>query len=73
MTKAKEAPIVFQDGFLELLRETSAPVAIYLLNGIKLQGHITHFDSHVIILRAAAISQMVYKHAVLTIVPAVAF
>lgn len=57
-----------QDPFLNALRKERVPVSIYLVNGIKLQGHIESFDQFVILLRNA-VSQMVYKHAISTIVP----
>lgn len=59
-----------QDPFLNVLRRDRIPVSVYLVNGIKLQGHVDSFDSFVILLKNAAVSQMVYKHAVSTIVPA---
>ena len=59
---------VLQEPFLNALRKEKIPVAIYLVNGIKLQGHIDSFDQYVIILRNT-INQMVYKHAISTIVP----
>jgi host factor-I protein len=58
-----------QDPFLNALRKERVPVSIYLVNGIKLQGHIESFDQFVILLRNA-VSQMVYKHAISTVVPA---
>lgn len=58
-----------QEPFLNMLRKDKIQVAIYLVNGIKLQGEIESFDQYVIILRSG-ISQMVYKHAISTIVPA---
>ena len=58
-----------QDPFLNALRKEHVPVTIYLVNGIKLQGKIDSFDQYVIILKNA-VSQMVYKHAISTIVPA---
>jgi host factor-I protein len=58
-----------QDPFLNALRKERIPVSIYLVNGIKLQGQIDSFDQFVILLRNS-VSQMVYKHAVSTIVPA---
>lgn len=58
-----------QEPFLNVLRKERVPVAIYLVNGIKLQGQIESFDQFVILLRNS-VSQMVYKHAVSTIVPA---
>ena len=58
-----------QDPFLNALRKEHVPVSIYLVNGIKLQGKVDSFDQYVIILRNA-VSQMVYKHAISTVVPA---
>ena len=57
-----------QEPFLNMLRKGTIQVAIYLVNGIKLQGEIESFDQYVIILKSN-ISQMVYKHAISTIVP----
>ncbi|MEY4194840.1 MAG: hypothetical protein RLZZ226_1208 [Pseudomonadota bacterium] len=58
-----------QDPFLNALRKEHVPVSIYLVNGIKLQGRVDSFDQYVIILKNT-VSQMVYKHAISTIVPA---
>ena len=58
-----------QDPFLNQLRKQRIPVSIYLVNGIKLQGEIESFDRFVVLLRAN-VSQIVYKHAISTIVPA---
>lgn len=58
-----------QDPYLNALRRERIPVSIYLVNGIKLQGQIESFDQFVILLKNT-VSQMVYKHAVSTIVPA---
>lgn len=58
-----------QDPFLNALRRERVPVAIYLVNGIKLQGHIESFDQYVVLLRNT-VTQMVYKHAISTVVPA---
>jgi len=58
-----------QDPFLNALRKEHIPVSIYLVNGIKLQGKIDSFDQYVVMLKNS-ISQMVYKHAISTIVPA---
>ena len=58
-----------QDPFLNALRKERIPVAIYLVNGIKLQGQVDSFDQFVVLLRNS-VSQMVYKHAISTIVPA---
>ena len=57
-----------QDNFLNTLRKERTPVSIFLVNGIKLQGRVDSFDQYVIMLKNT-ISQMVYKHAVSTIVP----
>jgi host factor-I protein len=58
-----------QDPFLNALRKERVPVSIYLVNGIKLQGQIDSFDQFVVLLRNS-VSQMVYKHAISTVVPA---
>lgn len=58
-----------QDPFLNALRKEQVPVSIYLVNGIKLQGKIESFDQFVVLLKNA-VSQMVYKHAISTVVPA---
>lgn len=58
-----------QDPFLNALRKEHVPVSIYLVNGIKLQGKVDSFDQYVIMLKNT-VSQMVYKHAISTIVPA---
>lgn len=58
-----------QEPFLNVLRKERVPVSIYLVNGIKLQGQIESFDQFVILLKNS-VSQMVYKHAISTIVPA---
>ncbi|HET8941232.1 MAG TPA: RNA chaperone Hfq [Rudaea sp.] len=57
-----------QDPFLNALRRDRVPVSIYLVNGIKLQGTVESFDQFVVLLRNT-VSQMVYKHAISTIVP----
>lgn len=57
-----------QDPFLNALRKERVPVSIFLVNGIKLQGQIESFDQFVILLRNT-VSQMVYKHAISTVVP----
>ena len=58
-----------QEPFLNVLRKERIPVSIYLVNGIKLQGQIESFDQFVVLLKNT-VSQMVYKHAISTIVPA---
>jgi host factor-I protein len=57
-----------QEPFLNALRRDKVPVSIYLVNGIKLQGQIESFDQFVILLKNS-VSQMVYKHAISTVVP----
>ena len=64
MTKGQS----LQDPFLNALRRERVPVAVYLVNGIKLQGTIESFDQFVVLLRNT-VSQMVYKHAISTVVP----
>ena len=59
---------MLQDPFLNILRKEHVPVSIYLVNGIKLQGQIESFDQFVILLKNT-VSQMVYKHAISTVVP----
>ena len=58
-----------QDPYLNALRKERVPVSIYLVNGIKLQGQIESFDQFVVLLKNT-VSQMVYKHAISTVVPA---
>ena len=57
-----------QDPFLNALRKEKVPVSIFLVNGIKLQGQIESFDQFVVLLKNS-VSQMVYKHAISTVVP----
>ena len=58
-----------QDPFLNALRKEKVPVSIFLVNGIKLQGQVESFDQFVVLLKNS-VSQMIYKHAISTIVPA---
>ena len=58
-----------QEPFLNALRRERVPVSIYLVNGIKLQGQVESFDQFVVLLKNS-VSQMIYKHAISTIVPA---
>ena len=60
---------LLQDPFLNALRKEHIPVSIYLVNGIKLQGNVESFDQYVSLLRNT-VTQMVYKHAISTVVPA---
>jgi len=59
---------LLQDPFLNALRRENVMVSIYLINGIKLQGQIDSFDQFVILLKNS-VNQMIYKHAISTIVP----
>ena len=61
-------PQLLQDPFLNALRREHVQVSIYLVNGIKLQGQVDAFDQYVVLLKNA-VTQMVYKHAISTIVP----
>ena len=58
-----------QDPYLNALRKERVPVSVFLVNGIKLQGQIESFDNFVVLLKNS-VSQMIYKHAISTIVPA---
>ena len=58
-----------QDVFLNHLRKNKTPVTIFLVNGVKLQGIVTWFDNFSILLRRDGQSQLVYKHAISTIMP----
>jgi host factor-I protein len=65
-----ERPISLQDQFLNAVRKDKSPVTIFLMKGVKLQGVITWFDAFSMLLRRDGVSQLLYKHAVSTIVPA---
>ena len=65
---AQQKGQALQDPFLNALRKERIPVSIYLVNGIKLQGQVESFDQFVIMLRNS-VNQMIYKHAISTIVP----
>lgn len=58
-----------QDPYLNALRKERVPVSVFLVNGIKLQGQIESFDNFVVLLKNS-VSQMIYKHAISTVVPA---
>lgn len=62
-------PQTLQDQFLNLLRKSKAPVTVFLVKGVKLQGIVTWFDNFSILLRRDGQSQLVYKHAISTIMP----
>ena len=59
-----------QDMFLNTVRKTKTPVTMFLVNGVKLQGVITWFDNFSVLLRRDGHSQLVYKHAISTVMPA---
>lgn len=59
---------ILQEPFLNALRKEKIPVAIYLVNGIKLQGQVDSFDQFAVLLKNS-VNQMIYKHAISTIVP----
>ena len=59
-----------QDVFLNAVRKTRTPVTMFLVNGVKLQGVITWFDNFSVLLRRDGHSQLVYKHAISTVMPA---
>lgn len=58
-----------QDTFLNAVRKSKVPLTIFLVNGVKLQGVVTWFDNFCVLLRREGHSQMVYKHAISTIMP----
>ena len=65
---AQQKGAALQDPFLNTLRKEHIPVSVYLVNGIKLQGQIESFDQFVVLLKNS-VSQMIYKHAISTVVP----
>ena len=58
-----------QDVFLNHVRKNKAPVTVFLVNGVKLQGIISWFDNFCVLLRRDGHSQLVYKHAISTVMP----
>jgi host factor-I protein len=66
---AAERPQSLQDTFLNHVRKTKTPLTIFLINGVKLQGIVTWFDNFCVLLRRDGHSQLVYKHAISTIMP----
>ena len=60
-----------QDGFLNYIRKNKTPVTVFLVNGVKLQGIVTSFDNFSVLLRRDGHTQLVYKHAISTVMPAV--
>ena len=59
-----------QDTFLNFVRKNKVPLTVFLVNGVKLQGIVTWFDNFCLLLRRDGHSQLVYKHAISTVVPA---
>ncbi len=66
---ASEKSQNLQDVFLNTVRKNKTPLTIFLVNGVKLQGYITWFDNFCVLLRRDSQSQLVYKHAISTIMP----
>jgi host factor-I protein len=66
MTDKKEN---LQDVFLNNVRKNKSPVTVFLVNGVKLQGIVTWFDNFCVLLRRDGHSQLVYKHAISTVMP----
>lgn len=64
-----DKPQNLQDTFLNHVRKTKTPLTIFLVNGVKLQGVITWFDNFCVLLRRDGHSQLVYKHAISTVMP----
>ena len=64
-----EKPQNLQDTFLNHIRKNKVPVTVFLVNGVKLQGIITWFDNFCVLLRRDGHSQLVYKHAISTVMP----
>lgn len=65
---ADRAPSL-QDTFLNHVRKNKVPLTIFLVNGVKLQGVVTWFDNYCVLLRRDGLSQLVFKHAISTIMP----
>jgi len=66
---ANEKPQNVQDVFLNHVRKNKTPVTVFLVNGVKLQGIITWFDNFSVLLRRDGHTQLVYKHAISTVMP----
>lgn len=69
-TTAVEKKQNLQDTFLNSVRRSKTPLTIFLVNGVKLQGVVSWFDNFCVLLRRDGQSQLVYKHAISTIMPA---
>jgi host factor-I protein len=68
---ATERTLSLQDNFLNHVRKNKIAVTIFLVNGVKLQGVVTWFDNFCVLLKRDGVSQLVYKHAISTIMPVV--
>jgi host factor-I protein len=66
---AAERALTLQDTFLTHLRDQSIPVTMFLVNGVKLQGYVTHYDNFCVLLMRDGQSQLVYKHAISAVNP----
>ena len=66
---AADKPVNVQDVFLNHIRKNKTPLTVFLINGVKLQGIVTWFDSGSMLLRRDGHSQLVYKHAISTLMP----
>ena len=66
---ATERALSLQDNFLNHVRKNKISVTIFLVNGVKLQGAVTWFDNFCVLLKRDGVSQLVYKHAISTIMP----
>ncbi|MEC9292512.1 MAG: RNA chaperone Hfq [Pseudomonadota bacterium] len=73
MAKKDDKTNNVQDVFLNHLRKTRQPCTVFLTNGVKLQGKVTWFDNFCVTLTRDGITQLVYKHAISTVMPADAF
>jgi host factor-I protein len=65
----KDRPLNVQDAFLNQMRKLRQPITVFLVNGVKLQGNITWFDNFCLFLTRDGITQLVYKHAISTVMP----
>ena len=66
---AQDKPQNLQDTFLNHVRKNKIPLTVFLVNGVKLQGVISWFDNICVLLRRDGLSQLVYKHAISTVMP----
>ncbi|MFS8367630.1 RNA chaperone Hfq [Acetobacter oryzifermentans] len=67
----KESAYNVQNAFLNQIRRSRAAVTVFLVNGVKLQGFITWFDDEVVLLRRDEQTQLIYKHAISTVMPSI--